>query len=399
VVSAFVLGEREVPILTKRAICPKKPSRDPCKKVQDALETLVPKGIDMMSAFNLAKATVPAVRLIDVGGQPEATPESAKVIAITSVQAPAVRESRVRMIEQFLQARSLSENTQRNYRRQLEAFCDWVGKDWNAMSMSDVTAYKGHLEERSLKVSSIAASVTAIKSFFTWMKKVGAIAQSPADGVSIPTIPEGEAKHLEQHQIDALFEALKGRGNTEARDTAIVFLWFKSGLRPEEVSLLNVGDYNGVEVVIRQGKHQSSGRVPVDEQTHLVLVEYLSQRWMETQGELKEDDPIFVSYSHRNYGDRLGYEGIYKMFKQVAQVAGLPDIHPHRGRHTFISGLVSGKVDAYLGMALTRQKSVKAYKVYSEAVRYEAARAAFFASRGIQERKPVSLEQMLERGY
>ncbi len=56
-------------------------------------------------------------------------------------------------------------------------------------------------------------------------------------------------------------------------------------------------------------------------------------------------------------------------------------------------------MDAYLTMALTRQKSVKAYKVYSDAVRYEAARAAFFVSRGIKERKPVSLEQMLERGY
>ncbi len=69
-----------------------------------------------------------------------------------------------------------------------------------------------------------------------------------------------------------------------------------------------------MEVVIRNGKHQSSGRVPVDEQTHVVLVEYLSQRWMETQGELKGEDPIFVSYSHRNYGERMGYEGIYKMF-------------------------------------------------------------------------------------
>jgi Phage integrase, N-terminal SAM-like domain len=209
----------------------KSPSRDPCNTVQDALETHVPKGVDPMSAFNQSKATIPTVRLIEVRRSPETAPESAQVIAIASVQAPAVRESRVRMIEQFLQARSLSENTQRNYRRQLEAFCDWVGKDWNSMSLSDVTAYKGYLEGRSLKVSSIAASVTAIKSFFTWMKKVGAITQSPADGVSIPTIPEGEAKHLEQHQIDALFEALKGRGNTEARDTAIVFLWFKSGLR------------------------------------------------------------------------------------------------------------------------------------------------------------------------
>jgi integrase/recombinase XerD len=95
----------------------------------------------------------------------------------------------------------------------------------------------------------------------------------------------------------------------------------------------------------------------------------------------------------------MGYEGIYRMFKQVAQSAGLPEIHPHRERHTFLSGLVNGKGDTYLGMALTRQKSAKAYKAYSEAVQYEAARSAFFESRGIRERKPVSLAQMLERGY
>lgn len=81
-----------------------------------------------MSVFNQSKATVPAVRLITVERQPKTVPKSANVIAIASVQAPAVRELRVRMIEQFLQARSLSENTQRNYRRQIEAFCDWVAK-------------------------------------------------------------------------------------------------------------------------------------------------------------------------------------------------------------------------------------------------------------------------------
>ena len=48
-----------------------------------------------MSAFNQSKATVPVVRLIEVGRQPVTTPEPAKVIAIASVQAPAVRESRV----------------------------------------------------------------------------------------------------------------------------------------------------------------------------------------------------------------------------------------------------------------------------------------------------------------
>jgi hypothetical protein len=32
-------------------------------------------------------------------------------------------------------------------------------------------------------------------------------------------------------------------------------------------------------------------------------------------------------------------------------------------------------------------------------VRYEAARSDFFEKKGEKERKPVSLQQMLERGY
>jgi site-specific recombinase XerD len=45
--------------------------------------------------------------------------------------------------------------------------------------------------------------------------------------------------------------------------------------------------------------------------------------------------------------------------------AGLEDIHPHRGRHTFISDMVENGVDAYLAMELSRQRSLKAYQTYN----------------------------------
>jgi hypothetical protein len=98
-----------------------------------------------MSVFDQTHSLSSAVRRIEVeqtldalrslGAMPGFSNATANVIAIAlhqefaPAQALAVRESRVRTIEQFLQARSLSENTQRNYIRQLETFCDWVGKD------------------------------------------------------------------------------------------------------------------------------------------------------------------------------------------------------------------------------------------------------------------------------
>jgi hypothetical protein len=68
----------------------------------------------------------------------------------------------------------------------------------------------------------------------------------------------------------------------------------------------------------------------------------------------------FLSWTQCRWSElQSRHLGLYKAYlmelevaagkKQVAQSAGLPKIHPHRGRHTFISGLVRGKVDAYLG--------------------------------------------------
>jgi integrase/recombinase XerD len=42
------------------------------------------------------------------------------------------------------------------------------------------------------------------------------------------------------------------------------------------------------------------------------------------------------------------------MVKDLAASAGLENIHPHRGRHTFASRLIEDGMDAYLAMQLTR---------------------------------------------
>ncbi|QUY45803.1 site-specific integrase [Acaryochloris marina] len=96
-----------------------------------------------------------------------------------------------------------------------------------------------------------------------------------------------------------------------------------------------------------------------------------------------------------NKGQRLGYEGIYKMVKALAQDAGWPDIHPHKGRHTYASQLIENGMDAYLAMTLMRQRSVKAFEVYSQKVRYRTAKGVFLESKGEVERQPMPLEELV----
>jgi integrase/recombinase XerD len=338
---------------------------------------------DSVTNSNSPKLSIPAVRLVAVGDRSE------------RVEPVRVTNLRVQRIEQFLGTRNLAANTRRNYERQIRYFMDWADKDWHTVTLNDLKNYKVHLEEKGLELGSVGAYITSIKSLFTWMVKAGFIGQNPAAALEIPVSPEPEGRNLEVHMVQKLFDALDSRGAMESRDRAILCLLIRSGLRAEEVSNLNVCDYNGVEVNIVQAKHDSVGLVPVDDETHDAIAQYLTVRWIETQESLAPDDPIFVSYSNRNRGGRLTYDGIYKIVKTLAKLAGLENIHPHRGRHTFISDMVENGVDAYLAMELSRQRSPKAFNRYAKNVRYRTAKRKHLESKGETERKAVSLKDML----
>ena len=259
--------------------------------------------------------------------------------------------------------------------------------------LNDCRGYKLYLEqEKRLRPNSVALALVTLKGFYRWLIKAGYAQTNTLDAVEIPRSPEPEGRNLEAFQVERLFEALESRGETQERDVAILCLLFYCGMRATEVSNLNVGDYNGVEIIIREAKHDSTGRVPANDQTDQAIQEYLLKRWQDNGGSLAEDEPLFISYSNKSWGQRLGYQGIYYMVKAIAQEAGLENIHPHRGRHTFASQLIEDGMDAYLAMQLTRHRSVKAFQTYSHKVRYQAAKSAFL---GKTKRQVRSLEEML----
>jgi integrase/recombinase XerD len=78
----------------------------------------------------------------------------------------------------------------------------------------------------------------------------------------------------------------------------------------------------------------------------------------------------------------LGYRGIYNLIKDLGEVAGIENCHPHRLRHTFATRLVLKGVDSYLARKLTRHKSESAFRRYSEHARQQAAEEAFHAAFG-----------------
>ncbi|MDZ4872275.1 MAG: Tyrosine recombinase XerC [Chroococcidiopsis cubana SAG 39.79] len=342
-------------------------------------------------------------------------------------------------VEEFFRARTIAPNTKKAYERELRRFVNWTDKAWNDINGRDIASYKCYLEtlrsdngKQQRSPATVAAAMTALKSFFKWMVASYYIDENPTVAVTIPPQKKPQPQHLSDSEVEALYEALEYRGEMQLRDRAILAV-LEHGLRAEEVSQLNVSDYDGERVFIRQAKHDSTGWVPLAPESSLAVDSYLEAR-RQQKSTMESDEPLFLSHSPKPKlkARRLGYDGIYKMIRDLGRIAcgmliqdwfgrhELPSfldetqtqqmqaflaysnpsnfppfalahlpprlktkaqrllvVHPHQLRHTFATRLVLMGIDSYLARKLTRHESESAFRRYSEYGRGVAAEAAY----------------------
>lgn len=323
-------------------------------------------------------------------------------------------------VEEFFNAKTIAPNTKKAYSLELQRFVDWTDKAWNNINSRDIAFYKHYLEtlqsdngKRQLSPATVAVAMTALKSFFKWMVASYYINENPTAAVTIPPQKKPQPQHLSDSEVEALYEALLYRGEMQLRDQAILAV-LEHGLRAEEVSKLNISDYDGERVTIRQAKHDSTGSVPLSPSSSLALDCYLEARRQQENNTMEPDEPLFLSHSPKPKlkAQRLGYDGIYKMVREVGRIAcgmliqdwfrrhelptginqsqseqmlsfltaskpsnfpqwalthlppqmktkaqRLNAIHPHQLRHTFATRLVLMGIDSYLARSLTRHES------------------------------------------
>lgn len=247
-------------------------------------------------------------------------------------------------LDHLTYVRGRSRETVRAYRSDLLDFLAFLRETWPDMGPDGVThlhlrIYLGALAKRGLKKSSMARRLSALRTFFRWLKGEGIVGANPARGVATPKYSKALPRFLTEEETLRLLEAPEGEGLIGLRDRAIFELLYSTGIRVGELVKLKVRDVDFGQGLLRiTGKGGKERVVPIGETALRALEAYLRERDRVGQ----RGEALFLN----RMGKPLSARWIQRAIKAYALKGGMgKPVSPHLLRHTFATHLLERGAD------------------------------------------------------
>ncbi len=281
--------------------------------------------------------------------------------------------------ELFLQARAAA--TRRAYLGDVEAFSAWArraGIDGPAgVDRLVLRRYLAFLTTRRYAPASVARKAAALRAYFAWCRRRGAVAQDPSARLGapsaagrLPTVLSARevARLLDDPPVGARRPAGPLAQALALRDDAVLELLYAAGLRVSELCGLDLGgvDLAGRAVTVL-GKGSKERRVPVHERCADALARWLDEGRPALVGPQSPAEAVVLNRARR----RLGPRDVRRILDRRSPVP----THPHALRHTMATHLLDGGADLRVVQELLGHASLRTTQIYTHVSRERLAAA------------------------
>jgi integrase/recombinase XerC len=198
---------------------------------------------------------------------------------------------------------------------------------------------------RTLRPSSIARKVAAVRSWMRFLRRRGYIDTCAADELATPKVRRPLPTLLSVDSAREVVEAPPLGTLRGTRDRAILELLYGSGLRVSELCDLDLEALDLVSACARvRGKGNRERVVPLGTQCVARLADWLEERPRVVHPKTGHQDPKAVFLAVR--GGRIGRRAVLSIVQACgANGAGRADLHPHALRHTCATHMLDGGAD------------------------------------------------------
>lgn len=279
--------------------------------------------------------------------------------------------------------KGLSNNTQRNYEQYLKLFTGWLSKtgqssllphDLTAKHIWDyrlylARAYKtpsgGYLGKKSQNYYLIA-----LRSFLNFLADRD-IETLPSSKIKLAKQKEDHTiSFLEVRDIEKMLAIPDVSTRTGLRDRAIMELFFSSGMRISELTLLDVDQFTFLDDKSRTRTYELS-IIGKGKYVRAIFISPRSAEWLRTYLVARRDvfEPLFINFRSKNSNEdakRLSARSIQMMIARSAMLAGISKkVTPHTLRHSYATDLLSRGADLRSVQELLGHKNVATTQIYT----------------------------------
>ena len=272
-------------------------------------------------------------------------------------------------IEPFLahlaHERRLADLSITGYRADLERISTWLtdaGGDADAITRLDQPQIRRYIAWRhrsGVGGRTLQRELSSLRSLYRWLLREGRVPNNPAVGIRAPKTPRKLPATLDADQLCGLLDRPVD-DLLAIRDTAMIELFYSSGLRLSELVSVNLGDIDMADAALRvTGKGDKTRVVPVGTQAREAVAYWLRVRANLAAG----DEPaLFVS----SRGNRIHPRTVRTRVAQWAQEQGADrHVHPHLLRHSFASHLLESSGDLRAVQELLGHADISTTQIYT----------------------------------
>ena len=218
------------------------------------------------------------------------------------------------------------------------------------------------LMEEGMKPRSVNRKLSAVKSFFKYLKKQGVVTHNPAERVNGPKVNKKLPVFVSNKDMEKILDDDENFSDDFEghRDRFIIELFYVTGMRRSELIGLKDSDIDFYNKTLRvTGKRNKQRIIPLSDITMEKLKGYMQKR----DEHIKNKSPfLFV----RNNGEPMCPIMVYKIVNtHLSSIATLSKKSPHVLRHSFATEMLNNGAEINAVKELLGQSSLASTEIYT----------------------------------
>lgn len=258
---------------------------------------------------------------------------------------------------------------------QFEEFITEICGEFNPANIDSdlIRIWMSRLMEQKLKARSVNRKLSAVKSFFRYLKKNEVIARNPAEAVAGPKASKRLPSFVNDREMTQVIDdssdyADDFRGH---RDRFIIELLYLTGMRRAELIALKDSDVDLSSCTLRvTGKRNKQRIIPFSDNTGEKIKNYIRIR----DAEIENKSPfLFVKEDGAPLYPKLVYNIVNE---HLSNIPTLSKKSPHVLRHSFATEMLNNGAEINVVKELLGHSSLASTEVYTH-VTFEELKKAY----------------------